>query len=54
LRAMTSRCQRKIAAGVTGKTSGHRRWLTSHDSAASQSGENASGGSSLAGNPVRG
>jgi hypothetical protein len=36
LRAMRSRCQRKIVAGVTGKTSGYRRRLTSRDKAASQ------------------
>ena len=36
LRATRSRCQRKIVAGVTGKTSGHRRRPTSRDSAASQ------------------
>ena len=34
LRATRSRCQRRIVAGVTGKTSGHRRRLTSRDSAA--------------------
>jgi hypothetical protein len=36
LRATRSRCQRKIVAGVTGKTSGHRRRPISRDNAASQ------------------
>jgi hypothetical protein len=36
LRARRSRCHRKIVAGVTGKTCGHWRRLTSRDNAASQ------------------
>jgi len=37
LRATRFRCHRKIVAGATGKTSGHRWRLTSRDSAVSQS-----------------
>jgi len=41
LQATKLRCQRKIVAGVTGKTSGHRQLFTSRDSPASQSSRHA-------------